>query len=109
MAMRQKLSLVSGVFSKIQVLKSWRSHQAAKIPAIKRGYAFSPQTVIDLGKKLRSHQCNQWKNAPKALIEYGLFMYRRSKLFKQNQAVWGQYADKFSVQLFAPGFLFQQI
>ncbi|WP_239495560.1 glucan biosynthesis protein G [Marinomonas primoryensis] len=73
-----------------------------------KGYDFSSQTVIDLAKKLAQSQMQPVEKAPKALIDMDYSMYRKIN-FQQNQAVWGNTPTKFSVQLFAPGFLFKDL
>ena len=73
-----------------------------------KGYAFSHQTVIDLAKTLAESPMQPAEKAPKALIDMDYSMYRQIN-YQQNQAVWGNTPTKFSVQLFAPGFLFKDL
>ena len=73
-----------------------------------KGYAFSHQTVIDLAKELASAPMKPAETAPNALIDMDYSTYRQIN-FQQNQAVWGNTPSKFSVQLFAPGFLFKDL
>lgn len=72
------------------------------------GYDFSHQTVIDLAKNLAQSEMKPVAKAPKALIDMDYSTYRQIN-FQQNQAVWGNTPTKFSVQLFAPGFLFKDL
>jgi periplasmic glucans biosynthesis protein len=71
-------------------------------------YAFSHQTVIDLAKALAKSPMKPAEKAPQALIDMDYSTYRQIN-FQQNQAVWGNTPTKFSVQLFAPGFLFKDL
>ncbi|MFT6655940.1 MAG: glucan biosynthesis protein, partial [Marinomonas primoryensis] len=99
--------VVSESVQQDQVLKSEESQSGQQDSALK-GYAFSPQTVIDLAKKLAQSPMQPVEKAPKALIDMDYSMYRKIN-FQQNQAVWGNTPTKFSVQLFAPGFLFKDL
>ncbi|BDX03450.1 glucans biosynthesis protein G 2 [Marinomonas pontica] len=76
--------------------------------AIPNGYAFSHQTVIDLAKELAKSPMTPAEKAPQTLRNMDYSMYRQIN-FQQNQAVWGNTPTKFSVQLFAPGFLYQDL
>ncbi|MGJ8647258.1 MAG: glucan biosynthesis protein G [Marinomonas colpomeniae] len=72
------------------------------------GTPFSHQTVIELAKKLSQSPMQPIEKAPQALIDMDYSTYRQIN-FQQNQAVWGNTPTKFSVQLFAPGFLFKDL
>ena len=72
------------------------------------GSPFSYQTVIDLAKKLSQAPMQPIDKAPQTLIDMDYSTYRQIN-FQQNQAVWGNTPTKFSVQLFAPGFLFKDL
>lgn len=76
--------------------------------ATSQGYAFSHQSVIDLAKSLADVPMQPVAKAPKALTDMDYSTYRQIN-FQQNQAVWGNTPTKFSVQLFAPGFLFKDL
>ncbi len=69
---------------------------------------FSQQTVIDLAKQLAQSPMKTADKAPQALIDMDYDTYRQIN-FQQNQAVWGNTPTKFSVQLFAPGFLYKDL
>ncbi|MCZ2721576.1 glucan biosynthesis protein G [Marinomonas sp. 15G1-11] len=73
-----------------------------------KDYIFSHQTVIDLAKDLSLSPMLPAEKAPKTLINMDYSTYRQIN-YQQNQAVWGNTPTKFSVQLFAPGFLFQDL
>lgn len=73
-----------------------------------KGYAFSNQTVIELAKKLAQSPMKPAEKAPPALTDMDYPTYRQIN-FQQNQAVWGNTPTKFSVQLFAPGFIFKDL
>jgi len=73
-----------------------------------KGYRFSNQTVIDLAKKLAQSPMKPAEKAPQALTDMDYSKYRQIN-FQQNQAVWGNTPTKFSVQLFAPGFIFNDL
>lgn len=72
------------------------------------GSPFSHQTVIERAKKLAQLPMQAVDKAPSALIDMDYSTYRQIN-FQQNQAVWGNTPTKFSVQLFAPGFLFKDL
>lgn len=71
-------------------------------------YIFSHQTVINLAKELSLSPMLPAEKAPQALIDMDYSTYRKIN-YQQNQAVWGNTPTKFSVQLFAPGFLFKDL
>jgi len=71
-------------------------------------YVFSHQTVVDLAKDLSLSPMKPAEKAPQALIDMDYSTYRKIN-YQQNQAVWGNTPTKFSVQLFAPGFLFKDL
>jgi glucan biosynthesis protein len=72
------------------------------------GTPFSSQTVIELAKELSQSPMQPIDKAPQALIDMDYSAYRQIN-FQQNQAVWGNAPTKFSIQLFAPGFLFKDL
>ncbi|SBS26946.1 Glucans biosynthesis protein G precursor [Marinomonas aquimarina] len=72
------------------------------------GYSFSRQTVIDLAQKLSQSPMQAPARAPDALNNLDYDTYRKIN-FQQNQAVWGQTPTQFSIQLFAPGFLYKDL
>lgn len=70
--------------------------------------AFSHQTVVDLARSLAQSPMETGDKAPQALTDMDYSTYRQIN-FQQNQAVWGNTPTKFSVQLFAPGFLYKDL
>ncbi|MCB5160713.1 glucan biosynthesis protein G [Marinomonas algarum] len=72
------------------------------------GYVFSHQTVIDLAKTKAQSPMEPVGKAPQALVDMDYSTYRKIN-FQQNQAVWGNAPTQFSMQLFAPGFLFKDL
>ena len=72
------------------------------------GYSFSRQTVIDLAKALAAEPMKAPQKAAPGLINLDADTYRQIN-FQQNQAVWGEAPTQFSIQLFAPGFLYQDL
>ncbi|GAB3485196.1 glucan biosynthesis protein G [Marinomonas epiphytica] len=71
-------------------------------------YAFNHQYVVELAEQLAQKPMQAADKAPQALIDMDYSTYRKIN-FEQNQAVWGNTPTKFSVQLFAPGFLFKDL
>lgn len=72
------------------------------------GYSFSRQTVVDLAKQLAESPIQAPARAPEALTNLDYETYRKIN-FQQNQAVWGNAPTQFSIQLFAPGFLYKDL
>lgn len=80
--------------------------KAVKDPA--KDYTFSDQTVINMAKKLAQSPMVPPKKAPKELTDLDYSTYRKIN-FEQNQAVWGNTPTPFSIQLFAPGYLYKDL
>ncbi|THK40685.1 glucan biosynthesis protein G [Methylophaga sp. SB9B] len=72
------------------------------------GTAFSHDTVIEYARKLAEEPFKQPKTAPEELKKLDYSTYRQIN-FLENAAIWGGTPTKFSVQLFAPGFLYQDL
>ncbi|WP_417553486.1 glucan biosynthesis protein G [Marinomonas fungiae] len=72
------------------------------------GYSFSQQTVIDMARELSQSPMQAPDKAPAALNNLDYDTYRKIN-FQQNQAVWGKSPTQFSIQLFAPGFLYKDL
>ncbi|WP_236037071.1 glucan biosynthesis protein G [Marinomonas vulgaris] len=90
------------------LLGAW-AHVQAKEPNVDaKGYVFSHQTVVDLAKELANSPMKPVDKAPQALNDMDYSTYRQIN-FQQNQAVWGNTPTRFSVQMFAPGFLFKDL
>ncbi|MCX4188516.1 glucan biosynthesis protein G [Methylophaga sp. OBS4] len=69
---------------------------------------FTHQTVITLAKKLSQQPFKAPPDAPESLTSLDYSTYRQIN-FQQNAAIWGNSPSKFSIQLFAPGFLFKKL
>ncbi|SBS36812.1 Glucans biosynthesis protein G precursor [Marinomonas spartinae] len=74
----------------------------------KSGYQFTDQTVIDIAKKLAKSPMVPPLKAPKELTDMNYSTYRKIN-FQQNQAVWGNTPTPFSIQLFAPGYIYKDL
>lgn len=70
--------------------------------------AFSRNTVIDLARALAESAYQPPEKAPKGLAELDEATYRQID-YLDNVAIWGENPAQFSVQLFAPGFLYQYL
>ncbi|MBM6549529.1 glucan biosynthesis protein G [Marinomonas ostreistagni] len=73
-----------------------------------QGYRFTKNTVTELARQLAQQPMQAPSKAPAALNELDYSTYRQIN-FQQNQAVWGNTQTQFSIQLFAPGFLYQDL
>lgn len=70
--------------------------------------SFSTQTVIDMAKALAQSPFEPPAEAPNSLAEMDYSTYRQIN-FQQRAAIWGDSPSKFSIQLFAPGFLYKKL
>lgn len=80
----------------------------ANVVDAKAGYDFNRQTVIELAKQLSKQPMQPPARAMEALNNLDYDSYRQIN-FQQNQAVWGNTPTQFSIQLFAPGFLYKDL
>lgn len=80
--------------------------QAAEPPA--KGAEFSRATVVDLARELSQQPFQPLPQAPERLTNLGYDDYRKIN-FQQDEAVWGAAPTLFSIQLFAPGFLYKDL
>lgn len=69
---------------------------------------FSHDTVITLAEQLSQTPFKEAKKAPKELIDLNFDTYSKIN-YQENAAIWGGSPTKFSVQLFAPGFLYKNL
>ncbi|MGL4938125.1 glucan biosynthesis protein, partial [Shewanella sp.] len=69
---------------------------------------FSHDTVISLAQKLSQEPFKEAPKAPKELSELNYATYNQIN-YRENSAIWGGTPTKFSVQLFAPGFLYKNL
>lgn len=72
------------------------------------GKLFSRDTVAEIARKLSQVPFIEPQQAPEALAEIDYSTYRQIN-FQQDAAIWGGAPTPFSIQLFAPGFLFKQL
>lgn len=72
------------------------------------GAAFSRQSVIDLARELARSPFEPLPQAPPALAELDYSTYRQIN-YRQDRAVWGATPTRFTVELFAPGFLYRDL
>ncbi|MGL5048980.1 MAG: glucan biosynthesis protein G [Shewanella sp.] len=74
----------------------------------KKSKKFSQYTVIALAQQLSQKPFKEAKKAPKELVDLDFATYGKIN-YQENAAIWGGTPTKFSVQLFAPGFLYQNL
>lgn len=77
-------------------------------PSAKNSPRFSQQTVVDLAKALAQKPYVEPAMVPDVLAQMDYSTYRQIN-YQQDAAIWGNSPTRFSVQLFAPGFLFKQL
>lgn len=82
--------------------------QNANTDSPTEGYRFTQKTVIEMAKQLAKAPMQPPSKAPSALNALDYDTYRQIN-FQQNQAVWGDSPTQFSIQLFAPGFLYKDL
>ena len=91
----------------VPVKKNSKSVSDAEKDA-KNDYAFSSQTVIDLARNIAKSPMIAPDVAPELLTNLDAETYRKID-FQQNKAVWGNTPTPFSIQLFAPGYLYKDL
>ncbi|MEL0623405.1 glucan biosynthesis protein G [Marinomonas arenicola] len=74
----------------------------------KEDYPFSSQTVIDIARNLAKSPMVAPDVAPEMLTNLDAATYQKID-FQQNKAVWGNTPTPFSIQLFAPGYLYKDL
>lgn len=74
----------------------------------KKAKTFSHDTVIELAQQLAKNPFKEARKAPKELIDLDYATYGKIN-YQENAAIWGGTPTKFSVQLFAPGFLYKNL
>ena len=72
------------------------------------GEPFSEATVAQLARQLAQKPFKESEKAPERLTQMDYSTYRKIN-FQQNAAIWGSSPTKFSIQLFAPGFLYENL
>ncbi|MGE6434482.1 glucan biosynthesis protein G [Shewanella baltica] len=82
---------------------------AAPAPAPeKKSKNFTHDTVVELAQQLSQKPFKEAKKAPQELIDLDFATYGKIN-YQENAAIWGGTPTKFSVQLFAPGFLYKNL
>lgn len=69
---------------------------------------FSHDTVIALARQLAKEPFKESEKAPESLTKLDYSTYRAIN-FQQSESIWGDSPTRFSIQLFAPGFLFKDL
>lgn len=72
------------------------------------GHPFSHEVVIQLARELAQTPFKEPPKAPESLTKLNKATYGQIE-FQQNEAIWGRSPTRFSIQLFAPGFLFEDL
>lgn len=72
------------------------------------GKPFSRGTVVEIARKLSQAPFIEPQKVPQALAKIDYSTYRKIN-FQQNAAIWGGTPTPFSIQLFAPGFLYKEL
>ena len=90
------------------LLLAQTAHSETDATVASGGQPFSQESVIELARKLAQHPFSPPPAAPESLARLDYSTYRQIN-FQQEAAIWGKSPTKFSIQLFAPGFLFKQL
>jgi glucan biosynthesis protein len=69
---------------------------------------FSRQVVLDMARILAARSFEQPAASPKALSQLDYKTYRKIR-YRKDAAVWGASPTRFSIELFAPGFLYRDL
>ena len=77
-------------------------------PQDKKEVTFSHQTLLDLAKKRAQKPFKIPTQAPISLTRLDAETYQKIR-FQQQSAIWGNSPTPFSIQLFAPGFLYKNL
>ncbi len=77
-------------------------------PADGEGEAFSRQGVVERARRLSQQPFTPPAQAPEPLSGLDYSDYRKIN-YRQNAAVWGRTPTRFSIQLFAPGYLYRDL
>jgi periplasmic glucans biosynthesis protein len=72
------------------------------------GKPFSHSTVVEIARKLSQALFVEPQTVPESLAKLDYSTYRKIN-FQQNAAIWGGTPTPFSIQLFAPGFLYKEL
>ncbi|MCG9963617.1 glucan biosynthesis protein G [Shewanella cutis] len=80
----------------------------ANVSNEKKAKPFTHDTVVEYAHQLAQKPFKEARKAPKELIELDYATYSKIN-YQANAAIWGGTPTKFSVQLFAPGFLYKNL
>ena len=106
---KTKLTLFFGsILAGIMSISSLAPAYAATASDDKKAKAFSHDTVVELAQQLAQKPFKEARKAPKELIDLDYATYGKIN-YQENAAIWGGTPTKFSVQLFAPGFLYKNL
>jgi len=92
----------------LQLLGLSLCHAKPRLTDTQTGTPFSHQTVIELAKALSEKAFVAPDKAPESLTSLSYSEYRKIN-FQQRAAIWGDSPTLFSIQLFAPGYLYQHL
>jgi glucan biosynthesis protein len=70
--------------------------------------SFTRETVIELARQLSQHAFVEPQKVPKELAQIDYSTYRQIN-FQQHAAIWGKASTPFSIQLFAPGYIYREL
>lgn len=85
-----------------------RAVTAQAQPAAAEGESFSRNSVIERARTLSQQPFAPPAQAPKSLAKLDYSEYRKIN-YQEDAAVWGDSPTRFSVQLFAPGYLYRNL
>lgn len=83
-------------------------HAKPRLSDSQTGTPFTHQTVIELAKDLSEEAFKAPQKAPESLTNLSYSEYRKIN-FQQRAAIWGNSPALFSIQLFAPGYLYEHL
>lgn len=106
----QLTHLKNGLLAAVLLLPCVSASAGASAPIDEstQGHAFSQDTVIELADELAKKPFQEPPKAPEALAKLDSPTYRQIN-YQEDAAIWGQSPTKFSIQLFAPGFLYKDL
>lgn len=101
-----KLLLLLLLVSWVNVIYADSSAQNTAQPTDSK--PFSRDTVVELARQLSLVPFVEPQAAPETLTNMDYSTYRKIN-FQQNAAIWGNAPTPFSIQLFAPGYIYKQL
>ncbi|MFT7053023.1 MAG: glucans biosynthesis protein [Psychromonas sp.] len=91
------------------LLVSWTSAVYAQASGSNAdGKKFSRDTVVEIARKLSQEPFTEPQKTPDSLTKIDYSTYRQIN-FQEDAAIWGGAPTPFSIQLFAPGFLYKNL